>query len=260
MEVRPPATFAASTSSIVATAIHSGHDLRPAIADRMMLDDATRTREEDPHTDVLIPRGSGSVIVQRSRFEMDLNRPREKAVYRTPDDSWGLVIWDGPLCESEVETSLEQYDAFYRRLGSALDEVAERGPLVVLDLHSYNHRRGGPAAAPADPAENPELNVGTGSLDRDTWGERVDEFIEVLRAQTAGGHPLDVRENVRFQGGNVSRWVNDRYEGCGFAIALEFKKVFMDEWSGEVDHHHLGELATALERAAPALSREAMSG
>ena len=252
--MRPTATLTASSSSIVATAIHSGHDLRPAIADRIALDDATRTREEDPYTDQLIPRGSGWVTVHRSRFEVDLNRPRERAVYRTSDDAWGLPIWDRPLCESEVEISLGQYDAFYRRLGRALDAVAERGPFVVLDLHSYNHRRTGPTAEPADPASNPEVNVGTGSLDRETWADRVDAFTELLRTQTVGGHPLDARENVRFQGGNVSRWVNDRYAGRGFAVALEFKKFFMDEWSGEVDHHHLRELATAVERAAPALS------
>ena len=44
------------------------------------------------------------------------------------------------------------------------------------------------------------------------------------------------RENVAFQGkGEQTRFVHDRYPGQGCAIALEFKKFFMDEWSGEPD-------------------------
>ena len=47
---------------------------------------------------------------------------------------------------------------------------------------------------------------------------------------------LDVRENVAFQGkGEQTRFVHERYPGQGCAIALEFKKFFMDEWSGEPD-------------------------
>jgi hypothetical protein len=50
-----------------------------------------------------------------------------------------------------------------------------------------------------------------------------------------------VRENVAFQGkGEQTRFVHERYPGRGCAIALEFKKFFMDEWSGEP---HLDEVA-----------------
>ncbi len=45
-----------------------------------------------------------------------------------------------------------------------------------------------------------------------------------------------MRENVAFQGkGEQTRFVHDRYPNRGCAIALEFKKFFMDEWSGEPD-------------------------
>ena len=45
-----------------------------------------------------------------------------------------------------------------------------------------------------------------------------------------------MRENVAFQGkGEQTRFVHQRYPGRGCAIALEFKKFFMDEWSGEPD-------------------------
>jgi len=54
------------------------------------------------------------------------------------------------------------------------------------------------------------------------------------------GRHLDVRENVAFQGkGEQTRFVHDRYPGRGCAIALEFKKFFMDEWSGVPDEAEL---------------------
>ena len=45
-----------------------------------------------------------------------------------------------------------------------------------------------------------------------------------------------MRENVAFQGkGELTRFVHERYPGRGCAIALEFKKFYMDEWTGAPD-------------------------
>jgi N-formylglutamate amidohydrolase len=232
---------------MIATAIHAGHELRPAIAARTALDDAVRLHEEDPFTDRLTAIDGATVVAHRSRFEVDLNRPRERAVYREPDDAWGLDLWAEPLSDREIQQSLELYDDFYAELGRRLDEVAARGPFVVLDLHSYNHRRDGADRPPQAVAENPEINVGTGSLDRDGWSDVVDTFIGSLTDR-------DARENVRFRGGELSRWVNARYCDRGCALAIEFKKTFMDEWTGTLDEGHLEHLRRDLAAAMPALS------
>jgi N-formylglutamate amidohydrolase len=240
----------------VATAIHAGHDLRPAVASCTALDDATRLREEDPFTDHLTSVGGSTVVTLRSRFEVDLNRPRDKAVYRTPDDAWHLELWREPLPAAEIERSLDLYDDFYVELGHRLDTLAERGPFGVLDLHSYNHRREGADEPPAPDTTNPEVNVGTGALDRGRWSRVVDRFLETLADQEVCGRRLDVRENVRFRGGELCRWVDQRYEGRGCALAIEFKKVFMDEWTGELDERHLETLRSALAAVVPALVEE----
>jgi N-formylglutamate deformylase len=243
-------------SPLVSTAIHAGHELRPEVAARIALDDATRRREEDPFTDRVTAAAGIPVVVHRSRFEVDLNRPRDAAVYTSPATAWGLDVWREPLPDAEIERSLAIYDAFYAAMASLLDELAGHGPFVVLDLHSYNHRRDG-ADAPAAPAEaNPEVNVGTGTLDRQRWGGLVDRFIEELGDRHVQGHRLDVRENVRFEGGHLSSWVHDRYDGVGCALALELKKVFMDEWSGTPDDDHLGQLTAALAATVPVLVEE----
>jgi N-formylglutamate amidohydrolase len=245
---------------IVATAIHAGHHLRPEIADVLLLPEPDRLREEDPFTDEWVLVGDHSVTVPASRFEVDLNRPRAKAVYETPDDAWGLELWRSPLPTGIVERSLDEYDAFHAALGELCDTVAARHErFVVLDLHSYNHRRGGPDAPVDDPELNPEINVGTGSLDRPAWSDVVAAFSDTLAAHPFDGGNLDVRENVRFKGGHMSGWINDRYAGRGCALAVEVKKFFMDEWTGEPDEAVIAAVGDALASAADAV-RAVLSG
>ena len=241
---------------MIATAIHAGHDLRPSIEARIALDDATRLREEDPFTDRLVDLGGSTAVVHRSRFEVDLNRSRADAFYRVPEDAWGLRLWTQTPSEAEVEHSLRIYDAFYAELAKQIDELARRGPFLVLDLHSYNHRRDGEFAPAAPARENPEVNVGTSSLDRDRWGPVANRFIDELARQEVSGRRVDVRENVRFRGGELSRWVHGRYDGRGVALAIEFKKVFMDEWTGAVDLAHLEGLRRAVRTVVPTVLEE----
>ncbi len=231
-----------------------GHGLRTQISEQMVLDEDVRLREEDPHTDVIAAAMESRAITGRSRFEVDLNRPRDEAVYREPDDCWGLDVWaDGTLADDLTEGSLAVYDEFYARLGERLDDVAARGPFVLLDVHSYNHRRGGSDADAEPVEENPTVNVGTGTVDRDRFGALVDAFIGRLSEQHVGGEPLDVRENVKFEGRALAWWVHERYRGVGCCLALEFKKTFMDEWTSEVDRDRLEETAKALAATAPVL-------
>ncbi|MDO5534173.1 MAG: N-formylglutamate amidohydrolase [Propionibacteriaceae bacterium] len=246
---------------VVATAIHAGHDLRPEVAGQMVLPEVDRLREEDPHTGRLASVVGPHVVVHRSRFEVDLNRPREDAVYRTPADCWDLQVWrDTALPDDLVAGSLELYDAFHADLAERLDALAATGPFVLYDVHSYNHRRDGADSPASDPDENPEVNVGTGTLDHARFGGVVDAFITSLSAAQVPWGSLDVRENVRFKGGHLSTWVHERYPGVGCVLALEFRKSFMDEWTGEVDQARLDGLAAALAATVPpvedALGRE----
>ena len=245
---------------VVATSVHAGHDVRADLAEQMVLDEDTRLREEDPHTDRIAEAVESRMVTPRSRFEVDLNRPRREAVYREPDDCWGLDVWRGGRLEQELfEGSLAVYDEVYGALQQRLDEVAARGPFVLLDIHSYNHRRDGADAEPAPAEENPEVNLGTGTVDLDTFGPLVETFRDTLAAQVVqrhgadGGHTLDVRENVAFEGRGLAYFVHDRYPGLGCVLALEFKKTWMDEWTAEVDEQHLAELRDALGATVPGL-------
>jgi hypothetical protein len=237
---------------LVAVANHSGHDLRPEIARLTALDEATRLREEDPYTDEWAAIFPTHLLMKRSRFEVDLNRARENSVYMTPDDAWGLDVWKRKLSRDQIERSLACYDEFYETAHRVLADKAQRnGLFVVFDLHSYNHRREGADCPEADPADNPEVNIGTGTMDRDYWTPVVDRFIADLREFDFLGRQLDVRENVKFKGLQFPSWTHTHFPGAGCALAVEFKKFFMDEWTGELDviQHHA--IRKALESTIP---------
>jgi len=242
---------------LVAVAIHDGHSVRPEVADLLVLDDDARLREEDPYTGRWTSLAPTRIVVSRSRFEVDLSRPRERAVYREPSDAWGLDLWRSPLPDDDVERSLAQHDEFYATLRDVIERVILRaGGFVVYDLHSYNHRREGSGAPPADPEANPQVNLGTGSMDRNRWAPVVDRFVDELRDQPFPGGSLDVRENVKFRGGYLSRWVHETFPDTGCALTIEFKKFFMDEWTGQPNQETIDAIGRALAATASGVADE----
>ena len=228
-------TFIDGGGPLILTAIHDGHELNDRVMERMALSSGQRLQEEDPFTGKWAEISPTRIIAHRSRFEVDLNRPRERAVYVKPSDSWGLDVWQETPPEGLISECIKEYDEFYRQAQQFLDVIAKReNHFVVLDLHSYCHRRDGVDAPFDSQTKNPDINIGTGSLDQNLWRPIADHLVSQLRSCDTLGRVLDVRENVRFVGGNFSQWINARYKGSGCAIALEFKKFFMNEWTGEL--------------------------
>lgn len=242
---------------LVACAIHDGHDVRADVAACLRLDEAERLYEEDPFTGSWTSIAPTRIVATRSRFEVDFNRPREKAVYITPADAWGLEVWRCSPPAEMVAQSLAAYDEFYAQLGLILEGLVKRyGKVVVFDLHSYNHIRGGSGGVPAAPEGNPEINLGTGTMARSDWSPIVDRWLEAMRRYDYFGRRLDVRENVKFFGGQLPRWIHENFPRTACALAIEVKKFFMDEWTGKLDtaqHRALGEALTV---AAAAVGEE----
>jgi hypothetical protein len=237
---------------VIATAIHNGHDLRDEVHQLMALGDAERLREEDPFTALWTEIVETRVVVDRSRFEVDTNRPPEKAVYIRPEDAWGLHVWKQTPPAEVIGRSKANYDAFYAAVHDLYSDYAQRyGRFVVYDLHTYNHRREGPDGPPADPEANPEVNVGTGTLDRARWGGIVERFMDDLRQVDYLGRQLDVRENVKFRGGQFARWAHTNFPESACVLSIEFKKFFMDEWTGTPDPVQIEAIKTALAATLP---------
>ena len=237
---------------VVAVALHDGHDVRPEVAALFAMTENDRWREEDPFTATWTLVGDTRIVGKRSRFEFDLNRPPEQAVYLKPEDAWGLPVWQTKPSPEIIAQSLAEYDAFYATVGRVFADKERRfGRFVVFDLHTYNHRRLGPQALPADPRLNPEINLGTGTMNRNRWAPVVERFVTDLRNFDFLGRQLDVRENVRFRGGHFSHWTHQKFPHSACVLAVEVKKFFMDEWTNELDLTQLEAIRCALQSTVP---------
>ena len=226
-------TFIKGNSPIVATAIHEGHHTRDELRVLFHLTEEERLREEDPFTAKWLNISDNNIIVHHSRFEADVNRARDKAVYLKPEDAWNLEVWKKEPGEQIAARSLDVYDNFYKTSKDYFDSLFEtQERIVVYDIHSYNHRREGKDVA-ADLNENPEVNIGTKNMNKEVWRPVISALIKSFSNFDYNGRHLDVRENIKFKGGYFGQWLHERYGKKICPISIEFKKFFMDEWTGQ---------------------------
>jgi N-formylglutamate deformylase len=231
-------------SPILALALHDGHFIPEALLPNMKLADHERFREEDPYTGYMARLPVNQVIVHSSRFLVDMNRLEGKAIYKDPEDAWGLTVWDS-LPPSEEKKMLSYYRQFYKDIQELIESLIKHyGYFLILDIHSYNHRRES-YRQEAPLIENPEINVGT-RFNAEKWNPLVQHFIHLLSHATIAGKQPDVRENIKFKGGGFSQWVNQHYSEHGCVLSVEFKKTFMDEWTGRADIDHILDINRAL--------------
>ncbi len=242
---------------LVTAAIHDGHRLSGNLNRIATIGESDRLREEDPFTGLWTDLSDNRILVLHSRFEFDLNRPLETAMYLQPSDAWGLELWKTRPTEGMLEESRDKYRAFYENVREGLAGLVKKfGHVVIYDLHSYNHRRNGPEAPPEDPDLNPEINIGTATMNREFWSSLVDRFIADLRNYDFMGRRLDVRENVRFKGGYFPLWIHENFPDSCCCISIEIKKIFMDEWTGEPDRASISEIRNALWSTVPGVMEE----
>jgi len=242
---------------IIAAAIHDGHDLRDEVAQLSALDDDARLRDEDPFTGGWTAITDNQIIVQASRFEVDLNRIKHEAVYINPQDAWGLNLWKEKPDVDLINRSLAVYDDFYLKLNDAITGIGNRSKkFVVFDLHAYNHMHDGADGQPADPKLNPEVNVGTGTMERERWANIVDRFISDLSQFDYLGRQLDVRENVKFYGRQFAQTLHNNFPDSACVLSVDFKKFFMDEWTGLPDQKQLDAIVNALKSTIPGILEE----
>ena len=238
---------------IVCTAIHHGHEVDPELKRNLGITDDIRLREEDPRTEFFTRIASNRIIQRNSRFEYDLNRSREKAFYLEPEDCWGLKARKKRPSKEMIEKSLNSYDLFYRRVEIFLSEMLKIYPhLFIYDIHSYNHHRQGPNQPFDDPEKNPEIILGTNNMPK-IWFPLVEEIRDSLESYDFQGRKLDVRVNVKFPGGHFSRWLHNTFPEKVCCIAIEFKKIFMDEWTGKFYPEVMKELRNALKSTKPVI-------
>lgn len=243
---------------MLATAIHAGHVVREDLQPYLAIEPEGRRREEDPVTDYFLTLCDNLVRVNRSRFECDLNRPRDGCISSDPADTWDLKIWQDNLPPEKKKESRQLHDRFYGEIRDLVDGLLERHKsIIVLDVHSYNHMRDGADGDPAPIEDNPDIDIGATTLDKSIFGNLLHAFTSELAKHPVRGAAVKVGENVRYaDGGNFPEWLHEVYGERACVITLEYKKIFMDEWTGSLDIGAVQDLRFGLMHAVAAAKAE----
>ncbi len=232
-------------------ALHAGHDVRPEVAENMKLSSAERRYEEDPHTDAFLQSFPIQIVARHSRFEYDPNRPPKSAVYTTPDSCWDLDVWHRPQTEAETAESLAKHRELHDLMDIVADYLLQNGRYGILfDLHSFNYQRKGPKDWDTDP--KPVINLGTGPVNREIFATCLEDFMARLETFSIDGRKIYAAENEIFKGGHLARRLSRNHYDRLLVLAIEFKKVFMNELSDELYPEIFKQLVMQFEAAANA--------
>lgn len=225
-------------SFFICTAIHNGSRLRREISKKCLLSAKERLYEEDPYTGEFISAMPISIIANDSRYEYDLNRPREACIY---DEAWGKKVWGDSLTKDEREKSIQKHVVFYRILAALIEKLEEKhGACLVYDVHSYNYQR--------IKDTTPLFNIGTEQLDTARWYEAITHWEKTLNDCSLAHMGCKAELNTVFKGrGYLVTFIVEHFNNC-LVLPTEIKKIFMDEKSGDVYHLVLSELKECIKQ------------
>lgn len=206
----------------VCGAVHDGHQFRKELWENCLHTEYERWYEEDPETKNMVISHPILIAGCDSRFEYDLNRDPENAVFET---AWGKQLWKQPLPEAQKEKSLKKHASFYKVAHALISKIEEKfGVCVVYDMHSYNWKRWD--------REVPTWNLGTSNIDNQRFGNQVEAWRQALST-------IELPHNIK-----QTAKINDTFQGNGYflkyittnfkntlVLATEIAKVYCDEYN-----------------------------
>ncbi len=201
-------------------AVHDGHQFRRELWENCIHTEYERWFEEDPATKEMVQSHPIVIAGMDSRFEYDLNRAPESAIY---EDAWGKQLWHQPLPEAMKQKSLEKHANFYKVVHALIEKLEEKfGVCVVYDMHSYNWKRW--------EREVPTFNLGTGNVDNERFGEIIEEWRRMLsEIKLPNGIASTSKINDTFQGnGYFLKFITQHFSNT-LVLATEVKKIYCDE-------------------------------
>jgi hypothetical protein len=204
-------------------AVHDGHQFRKSLWENCLHTEYDRWYEEDPFTKEMIQSHPIVIAGCDSRFEYDLNRAPETAIYI---DAWGKTLWKSPLTEEEYNLSLQKHVGFYKVVQALIEKVESiYGKAIVFDMHSYNWKRW--------EREVPTWNLGTSNIDNDRFGVIANSWSNKLGSmQLPNGIKSTSKINDTFQGnGYFLKYISQNFNET-LVLATEIAKVYCDEYTG----------------------------
>ncbi len=226
----------------ICAAVHNGHQFRKSLWENCLHTEYERWYEEDPCTKEMV-RSHPIVIAGRdSRFEYDLNRDPENAIY---EDAWGKKLWKKALSEEERELSLKKHASFYKVVRALVNQIEKQhGTAIVFDMHSYNLKRWD--------RDVPTWNLGTTNIDNQRFGAIVDSWSKKLGAMDLpNGIKSTSKINDTFQGnGYFLKYITKNFKNT-LVLATEIAKVYCDEETGVIYPEVVRSVADQLKESIP---------
>lgn len=223
----------------VCFAIHNGHQLRKELKQKCLLNDHERWQEEDPETFTFISSLPIVIAANDSRYEYDLNRRSEDAIY---NEAWGKKVWHKPLTKKEKELSLQKHQNFYKVVHALIEKLEKKfNSVVVYDVHSYNYKR--------YEQEMPVFNLGTENIDRKKHSKFINYWLKELGKIELTGIEHEVEENGPFKGkGYLLEYITNHFDNT-LVFATEVKKIYCNEENGETYPLVIDELSEQIKRS-----------
>ena len=204
----------------VCGAVHDGNQFRKELWDNCLHSQYERWYEEDPETRNMVISHPILIAGRDSRFEYDLNRIPEEAVFET---AWGKKLWKEPLSENEKEKSLAKHTAFFKVTHALIDKIESKfGCCIVYDMHSYNWQRWD--------REVPTWNLGTSNVDNDRFGEEIESWRQSL-SEIKLPHGIKSSADINntfFGNGYFLKYITKNFKNT-LVLATEIAKVYCDE-------------------------------
>ena len=201
-------------------AVHDGHQFRKELWDNCLHTEYERWFEEDPQTKEMVKTHPIVIAGCDSRFEYDLNRAPETAIY---EDAWGKQLWKSKLPKDMHDKSLQKHANFYKVVNALISKLEEKfGVCIVYDMHSYNWKRW--------TREVPTWNLGTSNIDNNRFKNEAESWRAILEKTP---FPNNIKStsliNDTFQGnGYFLKYITQNFNNT-LVLATEIAKIYCDE-------------------------------
>lgn len=204
-------------------AVHDGEQFRKSLWENCLHTKYERWYEEDPCTKEMVQSHPIVIAGSDSRFEYDLNRGPENAIY---EDAWGKKLWKEPLSNDEKEHSLSKHNAFYQVTHALISKIEEKySRAIVFDMHSYNWKRWD--------REVPVWNLGTTRIDNERYGNIVESWRQRLSEMKLPNEieSTSAVNNTFYGKGYFLGYITQNFKNT-LVLATEIAKVYCDEYTG----------------------------
>lgn len=206
-------------------AVHDGHQFRKSLWENCLHTEYERWYEEDPCTKEMVRSHPILIAGRDSRFEYDLNRDPENAIY---NDAWGKKLWKNPLPGKERELSLQKHRNFYKVVDVLVGQIEKiHNKAIVFDMHSFNLKRW--------KREVPTWNLGTTNIDNKRFAALADSWSQKLgKIHLPNGIKSTSEINDTFQGnGYFLKYITQNFKNT-LVLATEIAKIYCNEETGLV--------------------------